>query len=62
MRRQRSLQRGSNINVNVKRDDGFDRTIALIACGLLLAATGLFLGDGFRDRISADAAVPLLLA
>lgn len=50
------------INVNVEHRDGFDRTIALIACGLLLAGTGLFLGDGFSDRISADAAVPLLLA
>lgn len=29
---------------------------------LLLAGTGLFLVDGLRDRISADASVPLLLA
>jgi hypothetical protein len=40
----------------------FDRTLAAIACGLLLAGTGLFLIDGFRDRISADAAVTLRLA
>ena len=53
---------GSDINANVKHGDGFDRTLAFVAVALLLAGTTLFLADGFRDRISADAAVPLLLA
>ena len=63
MRRKRATRRrGSDINANVKHGDVFDRILAAIACALPLAGTGLFLFDGFRDRISADAAVPLLLA
>src|SRR4051794_16184094 len=53
---------GSEIDANIARDDRFERTLAAVACALLLAGTTLFLVDGFRDRISADAAVPLLLA
>jgi len=36
--------------------------VTVLACVLTLVGTGLFLFDGFRDRISADATVPLLLA
>ena len=49
-------------DADVHRGDRFERMLAAVACALLLAGTGLFLIDGFRDRISADAAVPLLLA
>jgi hypothetical protein len=58
----RRAARDRGINANVKQGDGFDRTLAVIACALMLVGTGLFFVDGFRDRISADAAVPLLLA
>jgi hypothetical protein len=54
--------RGSDINANIEHGDGFDRILAAVACALVLAGTGLFLIDGFADRISGDAAVPLLLA
>lgn len=53
---------GTDINTNVGNSDGFDRIVAAIACALALAGAGLFLVDGFADRISADAAAPLMLA
>jgi hypothetical protein len=49
-------------DTNIHREDRFERMLAAVACAVLVAGTGLFLIDGFRDRISADAAVPLLLA
>jgi len=57
---------GSDINAAVererKRDNGFDRALALVALALVLVGLGIFWASGFRDRISSDAAVTLLLA
>jgi len=57
---------GSDINAAVERErtseDGFDRALALVALMLVLVGLGIFWTAGFRDRISSDAAVTLLLA
>src|SRR6185295_1334815 len=57
---------GSDINAAVERqrtgEDGFDRALALVALVLMLVGLGIFWVAGFRDRISSDAAVTLLLA
>jgi hypothetical protein len=44
------------------RDNGFDRTLAVVAVSLVLVGLALFWLTGFRDRISSDAAVTVLLA
>ena len=43
-------------------DDRFARALALVAAVLVVAGLGLYFATGFRDRLSSDAAVPLLLA
>ncbi|MET0230563.1 MAG: hypothetical protein ABW186_06500 [Rhodanobacteraceae bacterium] len=40
----------------------FERALALLAAALVVAALALYLANGFRDRLSSDAAVSLLLA
>lgn len=44
------------------RHDAFDRILAVVAIALLLIGLGVFWVDGFRDRVSSDAAITLLLA
>ncbi|HEY6895065.1 MAG TPA: hypothetical protein VI258_12905, partial [Rhodanobacteraceae bacterium] len=54
-------RRDSHVDAGVENGGRFDRILAAIACVLVLAGTGILI-HGLSDRISGDAAVPLLLA
>ena len=43
-------------------DARFERALALVAAALVVAGLALYFATGFRDRLSSDAAVSLLLA
>jgi hypothetical protein len=54
---------GNLIDATIARPgDRFERAIALIAAALAVAGLALYLATGFRDRLSSDAAISLLLA